>query len=114
RGQPGRGLVRAAQGLSRPVRDVRAAAARSAGPGGAGAQRTQQPRAGALNNRNCSLPVRRRVTHGAAPRALDVAAVAVPVAAPVPGTVTDRANGDRAALGVPLAGPHGDVLVVVR
>ena len=41
--EPGRRLVRAAQGLPRPVRDVHAAAARGARPGRADARRQEQP-----------------------------------------------------------------------
>jgi len=41
-------LVRPAQGLPRPVRDVPATAARGAGPGRAGAQPAQQPGSRAL------------------------------------------------------------------
>ena len=43
RGQPGRRLVRAAQGLPRPLRHVPAAAARGARPGRAHPRRPQQP-----------------------------------------------------------------------
>ena len=46
RGQPGRRLVRPAQGLPRPVRHVPAAAARGARPGRAHPRRPQQPMRG--------------------------------------------------------------------
>ena len=54
--EPGRRLVRAAQGLPRPVRHVHAAAARGARPGRAGAQPPEQPDARDLNEACDSRP----------------------------------------------------------
>ena len=51
RDQPGRRLLRAAQGLPRPLRQLRAAGARGARPGRGRAQPAQQPHAGHLRPR---------------------------------------------------------------